>query len=83
MVPQSWIIDCHKMYQISGELIKFIENTMKKWRVKLTTGGKNLTEVKIQREIFQGDVLPPLLFVITMMPLNHIFRKYTGGYKTS
>ena len=26
----TWIIDCLKMYKISGEVIKFIENTMKK-----------------------------------------------------
>ena len=27
-VLQSWIIDCLKMYKISGEVIKSIENTM-------------------------------------------------------
>ena len=54
---------------------------MKNWRVELTTGRKNLSEVKIQRKIFPGDVLSPLLFVIAMMPLSHILRKYTGGYK--
>ena len=37
--------------------------------------------MKIQRGLFQGDVLSPLLFVIVMMPLNHIHRKYTRGYK--
>ena len=29
MVPQSWIINCHKIYKISYEFIKFIEKTMK------------------------------------------------------
>ena len=33
---------------------------------------KSLAEVKFQGGIFQGDVLSPLLFVIAMMPLNHI-----------
>ena len=33
MVPQSWIIHCLKMYQISNEVIKFIEKTMKNCRV--------------------------------------------------
>ena len=56
---------------------------MKNWRVELTTGGKSLAETKIQRGIFQGDALSPLLFVIAMMPLNHILRKCTAGYKLS
>ena len=37
--------------------------------------------MKIQRVIFQGDALSPLLFVIAMMLLNHILTKCTGGYK--
>ena len=54
---------------------------MESWRVKLTAGGKNLAEVKIQRGVFQRNVLSPLLFVIEIMPLNHIFKKYAGRYK--
>ena len=52
---------------------------MKTW----TTGGKSLAEAKIQRGIFQGDALSPLLFVIVMMLLSHILRKYAAGYKLS
>ena len=40
------------MYKISDEVIKFIENTMKNWRVELTVKGKSLAGVKTQREIF-------------------------------
>ena len=36
---------------------------------------------KFQKGIFSRDVLSPLLFVIAMMPLNCIPRKYAGGYK--
>ena len=56
---------------------------MEFWRVELTAGGKSLAEAKIQRGIFQGDALSPLLFVIAMMPLNYKFRKCSGGYKLS
>ena len=55
--------------------------TMKNWRVELTAGGKSLAETKIQRGIFLGDALSLLLFIIAMMPLNHILRKCTAGYK--
>ena len=71
------------MYKISHEIINFIEKTMKNWRIELTEGGKSLTKTKIQRGIFQGDALSPLLFIIAMMPLNHILRKCTAGYKLS
>ena len=73
MVLQSWIINCLKMYKISGEVINFIEKTMKTWRVELTAGGKSLAETKIQR----GDELSSLLFTTAMMPLSHIIRKFT------
>ena len=50
-------------------IIKFIE--------KNTKGGKAFPEVKIQSAIFLGDALSPLLFVIAVMPLNSIPRKFT------
>ena len=83
MVPHSWIINSLKMYKISDEVINFIDKTMKTWRVELTAEGRKLAEAKIRRSIFQGDALSPLLFIITMMPLNHILRKCTAGYKLS
>ena len=54
---------------------------MENCRVELTAGGKSLVDVKILKDIFQGDTLSPLLFVITTMPLNQILRKCIGGYK--
>ena len=83
MVPQSWMINCLKMYKISDEVINLIEKSMKTSKVELTTGGRSLAEVKVQRGIFQGDSLSPLLFIITKMPLNHRDRKCTARYKLS
>ena len=71
------------MYMISDEIINFIEKTMETWGGKLIAGGRSLAEAKIQWGIFQGDALIPLLFVIAVMPLNHIYGKCTGGYKLS
>ena len=45
-VPQSWIINCLKMYKISHETINFIEKNMKNWRVELTAEGKSFAETK-------------------------------------
>ena len=83
MLPQSWILHCLKMYKISHEVINFIEQTMKTWRVELTAGGRSIAKTKIQRGIFHGDALSNLLFIIAMMPLNHILRKCAAGYKLS
>ena len=69
------------MYEISDEVINFIENTMKNWRVELTARGKSLAEVKILRVIFQGDAISPLLFVIMMLQPKYIPRKCTSRYK--
>ena len=54
---------------------------MKNWRVELTAGRKSLVWGKIRRGIFQGDTLSPLLFVIAIMLLNHVLRKFTDDYK--
>ena len=71
------------MYKILHEVINFIEKTMETWRVELTAGGKSSAETKIQRGIFQGDAQSPLLFIIATMPLKHILRKCSAGYKLS
>ena len=44
--PQSWIIACLKMFKISDEIMKFIEKTVKSWRVQLTAGRKNKQQKK-------------------------------------
>ena len=54
---------------------------MENWWLELILRGKSLTEVKIQRGIFQRDALSLLLFIIMMMPLTHIFKKCIGAYK--
>ena len=54
---------------------------MENWRGEQTVEGKNLPEVKIQRGIFQGDAISLLLFVIAIMPLNRMLKKFTDVYK--
>ena len=52
---------------------------MKNRREELAAEGESLTKVKIQKGIFPGDALLPLLSLIAMMPLNYIIRKCTVG----
>ena len=56
---------------------------MRTRRVDLTAGGRSIAETKIQKGIFQGDALSPLLFITAIMPLNHRLKKCAAGYKLS
>ena len=49
---------------------------IKNWRVGLTAGGISLTEVKIQRRIFLGDTLSPILFLMATMQFNFFFYAF-------
>ena len=79
MVAQS----CLKMYKIPDQTVQFIEKTMQIRRGESTVGSQSLTEVKIQRGIFQEVTLSSWLLVIAMMPLNLILLKCTAGHKLS
>ena len=83
MVLQSWIPLCVKLYKIPHQVLNFMENTMQIWWDELTPRGQSLAEVKIQRVIIQGEALSPFLFLITMMLLNYLLRKFTAKYKYS
>ena len=36
---------------------------------------------RVQRGIFQGNLLSSQLFLIAMIPLNYILKKFKEGYK--
>ena len=69
MVSQNWIMDSLKMYKVSDEVIKFIENAMVNWRMELTAEEKLCSSENPARYVQW-----PLLFVIVMMLLNRIGR---------
>ena len=81
--PQSWIINCLKMYKITHGVINIIEKAMKTSKGELTAGGRSLAEEKAQRGIFQVDALSPLILIIAMVSFYHIIRKCTTEYKLS
>ena len=81
MVPHSWILEMLKLVKVSENIGRLIENSMANWSTLLTANGEELGQVKINRGIFQGDSLSPLLFIIIMLPLTIILRKEKLGYK--
>ena len=76
-------VECLKDLGVNEQLRKFLEESMKTWRVELRCGEEMLGEVKMKRGIFQKDTLSPLLFVIALTPLTHILRKLKAGYEFS
>ena len=57
---------------------------MTKWETDISlshlNGEINVPKVKIQRGIYQGDSLSPLLFCLTIDPLSKILKKQNIGY---
>ena len=75
MVPHSWITECLDLFGVkeNNSLLvnsnSLLVNSMEKWKVMLCSGNSELGEVEIKRDIFQGDSLSPLVFVLTLIPL--------------
>ena len=80
-VPHSWILECLDMLGIADNVRSFLEKSMKKWKLLLSSIGSNLSEVDVNRGIFQGDSLSPLIFVIYMIPLSLLLRKVKASYE--
>ena len=80
MVLHSWIIKCMTIFGVASNVTKLLENSMKGWRMELSSGGVRLGDVNIRRGIFQGDSLSPLLFVLSLIPLTLVLRKVKAGY---
>lgn len=81
MVPHSWIEECLEMFGIAVNVTQFLLSSMKKWKTEFTSCGQQLGVVNINRGIFQGDSLSPLLSVLCMAPLSFALRRSIAGYE--
>ena len=80
-VPHNWILEYLDMLGITDKARSFLEKSIKKWKLLLTSNGSDLCEVDANRGIFQGDSLSPLIFVICMIPLSLLLRKVKASYE--
>ena len=74
-VPHTWILECLSMLGIADIVKRFFEKNMKKCKPLLNSNKSNLSEVEVNKGIFEGDSLPPLIFVICMIPLSLFLRQ--------
>ena len=79
----SWILECLDMFGIDDNVRSFLEESIKKGKLLLTSNGLDLCEGDVSRDIFQGDSLSPLIFVICMIPLSLLLRKVKASYEWS
>ena len=69
MVPHSWIIECLDLFGVADNIESLLVNSMEKWKLMLCSENSELGEVEIERGIFEGDFLSPLVFVSALIPL--------------
>ena len=80
MVPHSAIIECLDLFGVAENIKSLLVNSMEKRKVMLCSGNFGLGEVEIKRDIFEGDSLSPLVFVLVLIPLSLILRKVKAAY---
>ena len=83
MVPHLWVIECLDLFWVAENIKSLLVNSMEKWNVLLCSGNSELGEVEIKPDIFQGDSLFPLVFVLALISLGLILRKVKAAYECS
>ena len=86
-IPHSWIIEAMKLYKIDDTIINFIELLMPAWQTKIylphEKGCITTDDINIERGIFQGDSLSPLIFCLCLIPITNILKRAKVEYKLS
>jgi hypothetical protein len=74
-VPRSWIEKSTELMGVNNKSVKFCKLSVEKWSTKLQLKtNQELMQsrlIKINRRIFQGDSLSPLLFCTALVPLTN------------
>ena len=80
MVPHPWIIECLDLLGVAENNKSLLVNNMETWKIMLCSGNSELGEVEIERGIFQGDSLSPLVFILALILLSLILIRAKAAY---
>ena len=69
------------MVGVSEKIKHFWSESMKAWRLDLTSNNQTLGGVDIKQGIFQGDSLSSLSFVLCLIPLTVVLHKSESAYR--
>ena len=81
-VPHSWLIYALKLAKVPLDIISAISNLTNCWYTILNLQGKNeslmLEVIRFLKEMFQGNSISVLPFVLALNPLSFMLRKEKG-----
>ena len=80
MVPYSWILKTLQLAGTARNITELLKRSMQSWRKVLFSAKNKLCKFNIRLGIFQGDSLPPLLFVVAVIPVTINLRKLKQVY---
>ena len=83
MISYSWFLKCLNIFKVADNINGLVKQSMLNWETELTSANNKLGIIKIKREIFQGDSLSPLSFIITLKLLSLVLRKVKAGKQFS
>jgi hypothetical protein len=86
-VPHNWIEKSIELIRVNNKVLKFCKLSVEKWSTKLQLKtNQELMQsrlIKLNRGIFQGDSLSPLLFCIALIPLTNELNRSKCGYQVN
>ena len=84
-VPHRWVEKSIELVGLNSKIVRFCKLSMEKWNTRFILKTKREVmesqAIQIQRGIFQGDSLSPLLFCIALIPLTNELNRADFGYQ--